>query len=154
MSVCIGCVYIRTRTRTRTHAHAHARTLTHSVTQSLTHPLRQVGIVDIFLSRDHKIPLQWFAISDVYSDEPAIPTGYIRSSLIINRYNRGGVYCIYISHLFGPGTPVLVPDFSGATARSSLIINRYNRGAGSLLLHLLKSLSLRGIYLATCVDLP
>ena len=50
----------------------------------------QVGIVDIFLSRDHKVPMQWFAISDIYSDEPAIPTGYIRTSLIINSMDEPG----------------------------------------------------------------
>ena len=35
----------------------------------------QVGIVDIFHSTDHKLPMQWFAISDIYSDEPVLPTG-------------------------------------------------------------------------------
>lgn len=52
--------------------------------------LLQVGILDIYHSRDHKIPMQWFAISDVYSDEPAIPTGYIRCSLIINSMDEPG----------------------------------------------------------------
>ena len=50
----------------------------------------QVGIVDIFHSRDHKVPMQWFAIADVYSEEPAVPTGYIRCSLIINSQDEPG----------------------------------------------------------------
>ena len=50
----------------------------------------QVGIIDIFHSRDHKIPMQWFAISDIYSEEPAVPTGYIRCSLIINSQDEPG----------------------------------------------------------------
>lgn len=52
--------------------------------------LLQVGIIDIFHSRDHKIPMQWFAISDIYSEEPAIPQGYIRCSLIINSMDEPG----------------------------------------------------------------
>jgi len=52
--------------------------------------LLQVGIIDIFHSRDHKIPTQWFAVSDIFSEEPAIPTGYIRCSLIINTMDETG----------------------------------------------------------------
>jgi hypothetical protein len=52
--------------------------------------LLQVGIVDIFHSNDHKIPMQWFAISDICSDEPVLPTGYIRCSIIINCMDEPG----------------------------------------------------------------
>jgi hypothetical protein len=41
--------------------------------------LTQIGVLDVFLSRDHKIPMQWMPISDITCDEPAIPTGYVRS---------------------------------------------------------------------------
>ena len=50
----------------------------------------QVGIIDIFHSTDHKIPTQWFAISDIYSEEPVLPTGYIRCSIIINCMDEPG----------------------------------------------------------------
>jgi hypothetical protein len=34
--------------------------------------------------------MQWFPIVDVYSDEPAIPTGYVRLNAIINTMDEPG----------------------------------------------------------------
>ena len=52
--------------------------------------LIQLGIIDIYLSKGHMMPMQWFPIVDVYSDEPAIPTGYIRLNAIINAMDEPG----------------------------------------------------------------
>ena len=50
----------------------------------------QIGVLDVFHSSGHKLPLQWFAINDIASDEPAIPTGYIRMNVIINNMDEPG----------------------------------------------------------------
>ena len=36
------------------------------------------------------VPMQWFPIVDVYSDEPAIPTGYVRLNCIVNTMDEPG----------------------------------------------------------------
>lgn len=46
--------------------------------------------MDVYLSKGHMLPMQWFPIVDVYSDEPAIPTGYVRLNCIINTMDEAG----------------------------------------------------------------
>eukprot|EP00961_Rhodomonas_salina_P287807 3888398-Rhodomonas_salina.2 len=52
--------------------------------------LLQIGILDIYLSRDHKFPMQWYTIVDLESEEPAVATGYVRLSVIINTMDESG----------------------------------------------------------------
>ena len=50
----------------------------------------QVGILDIFQMPEHKLPMQWFAIVDLFSEEPAIPRGFLRMSIIVNSLDESG----------------------------------------------------------------
>lgn len=50
----------------------------------------QVGILDVFQMPDHKLPMQWFAIVDLGSEEPAIPRGFLRMSIIVNSLDEAG----------------------------------------------------------------
>jgi hypothetical protein len=52
--------------------------------------LLQIGILDVFHMPDHKLPMQWFPIVDLFSDEPALPTGFIRMNVIINSIDEPG----------------------------------------------------------------
>eukprot|EP00286_Rhodomonas_abbreviata_P024130 CAMPEP_0181306236 /NCGR_PEP_ID=MMETSP1101-20121128/10185_1 /TAXON_ID=46948 /ORGANISM="Rhodomonas abbreviata, Strain Caron Lab Isolate" /LENGTH=911 /DNA_ID=CAMNT_0023412265 /DNA_START=450 /DNA_END=3181 /DNA_ORIENTATION=+ len=47
-------------------------------------------MLDVYLSADHKFPMQWYTIVDLESDEPAIATGYLRLSVIINSMDESG----------------------------------------------------------------
>ena len=50
----------------------------------------QIGIMDVFLSANHMLPIQWFPIVDPNSDLPAEPLGYLRLNCIINTLHEPG----------------------------------------------------------------
>jgi len=56
----------------------------------------QVGILDVFQMPDHKLPMQWFAIVDLNSEEPAIPRGFLRMSIIVNSLDEPGAVQIEV----------------------------------------------------------
>jgi hypothetical protein len=52
--------------------------------------LLQIGMLDVFHMPDHKLPMQWFPLVDISSEEPAIPTGFVRMNVIINSLDEPG----------------------------------------------------------------
>jgi len=50
----------------------------------------QLGIMDVFLSKAHMLPMQWFPIVDPKSDLPSEPLGYLKLNCIINNLDESG----------------------------------------------------------------
>eukprot|EP00286_Rhodomonas_abbreviata_P029934 CAMPEP_0181296508 /NCGR_PEP_ID=MMETSP1101-20121128/4743_1 /TAXON_ID=46948 /ORGANISM="Rhodomonas abbreviata, Strain Caron Lab Isolate" /LENGTH=1125 /DNA_ID=CAMNT_0023401381 /DNA_START=105 /DNA_END=3480 /DNA_ORIENTATION=- len=50
----------------------------------------QLGIMDIFLSPSHMVPMQWFPVVDPKSDLPSEPLGFLKLNCIINNLNESG----------------------------------------------------------------
>ena len=50
----------------------------------------EIGILDVFMSDQHMIPMQWFALVDPKDDIPAEPRGFLKMNVIINTVNEPG----------------------------------------------------------------
>uniref|UniRef100_A0A7S4U7T2 C2 domain-containing protein n=1 Tax=Guillardia theta TaxID=55529 RepID=A0A7S4U7T2_GUITH len=50
----------------------------------------RLGILDIFLSEGHMLPMQWFPLVDPNSDLPAEPMGFLKLNCIINNIDEPG----------------------------------------------------------------
>jgi len=43
----------------------------------------KIGVLDVFLAKDHMLPMQWFSIVDPLSDLPVEPLGFVKMNVII-----------------------------------------------------------------------
>eukprot|EP00960_Hanusia_phi_P056776 763367-Hanusia_phi.AAC.3 len=50
----------------------------------------RLGILDVFLSEGHMLPMQWFPLVDPNSDLPAEPMGFLKLNCIINNIDEQG----------------------------------------------------------------
>lgn len=50
----------------------------------------QIGVMDVFLSDDHMIPMQWYPLVDPSADLPSEPLGFIKLNIIINTLDEPG----------------------------------------------------------------
>ncbi len=55
-----------------------------------THTQVQLGVMDVYMSPEHMLPMQWFPLVDPASDLPSEPLGYIKLNCIINTLNERG----------------------------------------------------------------
>jgi hypothetical protein len=50
----------------------------------------EIGVLDVFMSPGHMIPMQWFALVDPKDDIPAEPRGFVKLNVIINTVGESG----------------------------------------------------------------
>jgi hypothetical protein len=50
----------------------------------------EIGVLDVFMSPSHMIPMQWFALVDPKDDIPAEPRGFVKLNVIINTVRESG----------------------------------------------------------------
>ena len=88
--------------------------------------LLHIGILDVFHMPEHKLPMQWFPLVDLFSEEPAIPTGFVRMNVIINSIDETGAVQSDVPDLERGQTELLVIPrihaFVTATGRYNLIL--------------------------------